>query len=117
VIVFSDGVEVASYLPARSVLDTARRSDAVVYGVSLGAAGPFLRELTETSGGELVFIRSSTEAAAAFARVMDQFRHRYLVSFTPRGVKREGWHRLQVRVKQGGATVRARPGYFGSVPR
>jgi len=45
---------------------------------------------------------------------LDQFRHRYLLSYTPRGVKRGGWHRLQVRVRQGGTTVRARPGYLGS---
>lgn len=116
VIVFSDGVEVTSYLAAPAVLDTARRSDAVVYGVSLGGAGSFLKNLTDTSGGELLFIRSSSEVSAAFARILDQFRQRYLVSYTPRGVKRGGWHRLQVRVKQGGATVKARPGYFGNGP-
>jgi VWFA-related protein len=114
VIVFSDGVEVTSYLNARAVLDTAKRSDAVVYGVSLKTYGPFLKDLTEASGGELFDIQSPAELDAAFAKVLDQFRHRYLVSYTPRGVTRGGWHRLQVRVKQGGATVRARPGYLGS---
>ena len=114
VIVFSDGVEVASYLDARLVLDNAKRSDAVVYGVSLKSLGPFLKELTDATGGELFEIQSSSELDAAFAKVLDQFRHRYLLSYRPRGVKQGGWHRLQVRVKQGGTTVRARPGYLGS---
>lgn len=114
VIVFSDGVEVTSYLDASAVLDTAKRSDAVVYGVALKNLGPFLRDLTDASGGELFEIESTSELDTAFAKVLDQFRHRYLLSYTPRGVKRGGWHRLQVRVKQGGATVRARPGYLGS---
>jgi hypothetical protein len=35
-----------------------------------------------------------------------------IVSYTPRGVSKDGWHRLTVRVKRGG-TVRARPGYLG----
>lgn len=114
VIVFSDGVEVASYLDASAVLDTAKRSDAVVYGVALRNLGPFLRDLTDASGGELFEIESTSELDAAFVKVLDRFRHRYLLSYTPRGVKRGGWHRLQVRVKQGGADVRARPGYLGS---
>jgi VWFA-related protein len=113
VIVFSDGVEVSSYLNADAVLDTAKRSDAVVYGVALRNLGPFLRDLTDATGGDLFEIESTRELDAAFAMVLDQFRHRYLLSYTPRGVERGGWHRLQVRLAQGGATVRARPGYLG----
>src|SRR5262249_19203869 len=36
IIVFSDGVDTASWLSADMALETAKRSDAVVYGVSLG---------------------------------------------------------------------------------
>jgi hypothetical protein len=43
--------------------------------------------------------------------VLEEFRQRYLVSYTPRGVAKDGWHRLTVRVKRGG-TVKARPGYL-----
>jgi len=37
---------------------------------------------------------------------------RYLISYSPQGVSGAGWHRLEVRVKGRGATVKARPGYF-----
>jgi hypothetical protein len=40
------------------------------------------------------------------------FRQRYLLSYTPRGVWREGWHRLQVRLKSRRGTVTARAGYM-----
>ena len=113
VIVFSDGVEVASYLDGSAVIDAAKRSDAVVYGVALTNLGPFLKDLTDTSGGELFEVQSTTELDAVFAKVLEQFRHRYLLSYTPRGVARGGWHRLQVRVKQSGVKVKARPGYLG----
>jgi VWFA-related protein len=114
VIVFSDGIEVSSYLPADAVLETARRSDAVVYGVALRGVSrpPFLRELTETSGGDFFEIASPRDIEPTFRRILEEFRHRYLLSFTPPGVDRDGWHRLQVRVKQRGASVKARPGYF-----
>jgi len=45
-----------------------------------------------------------------FVDILREFRQRYLISYTPRGVTREGWHKLDVRVKRRG-TVKARPGY------
>jgi VWFA-related protein len=113
VIVFSDGVEVTSYLPADAVVETAKRSDAVVYAVALRGVGrpPFLRDVAEASGGELFEIESARDIEAAFRGVIESFRHRYLVSYTPSGVDRAGWHQLRVRVKARGASVKARPGY------
>jgi VWFA-related protein len=114
VIVFSDGIEASSYLPYDTVIDAAKRSDAVVYGVALKgvARPPFVKDLAETSGGDFFEIASPAEIEPTFARVLDEFRHRYLLSYTPTGVDRAGWHRLQVRVKQRGASVKARPGYL-----
>ena len=53
VVVFSDGIEVSSYLDADAVLDAAKRSDAVVYGVALRNLEPFLHNLTDATGGNL----------------------------------------------------------------
>ena len=114
VIVFSDGIEISSYLPADAVVESARRSDAVVYGIGLrGVASPgFVRALADASGGDAFEIESPLEIERAFRKVLEEFRHRYLLSYTPTGVERSGWHRLNVRVKQQGASVKARPGYF-----
>jgi Ca-activated chloride channel family protein len=113
-IVFSDGVDTASWLPPDSVLDTARRTDVVAYFVSAGEQGKsaFNSELTSLTGGSLIQIASTRDLSATFLRILDEFRHRYLVSYTPRGVASTGWHRLEVRVKGRRATVRARPGYL-----
>ena len=48
---------------------------------------------------------------AAFLEIVAEFRHRYLLGFTPKGVAEDGWHKLEVRVRPRGATVKARPGY------
>lgn len=114
VIVFSDGLDTSSWLRPGAVLETARRSDVVVYGVSGGSrpAVPFLKELTEVSGGSLFEIASTSDLGDTFLRVLDEFRQRYLLSYAPRGVPPEGWHRLDVRVKRRSVTVQARPGYF-----
>jgi Ca-activated chloride channel family protein len=115
-IAFSDGVDTSSWLPPASVLDTARRSGVVAYGVSVRSRvrPEFLEELTELTGGRLFEVERTQNLESVFLGVLDEFRHRYLVSYTPRGVPRIGWHQLDVRVKGRRATVKARPGYLGS---
>jgi Ca-activated chloride channel homolog len=112
-IVFSDGLDTSSWLSADKVLDAGKRSDAVAYAVAVRSPvkPEFLRDLTSQSGGRLFEIEKMDDLETTFVGILDEFRHRYLVSYTPRGVAREGWHRLDVRVKRKG-TVKARPGYL-----
>ena len=114
VIVFSDGLDTSSWLRPNAVLDVAKQSDAVVYAVSAGLARSteFLGDLTEQTGGRLFKLESTRSLSAVFLEVLDEFRQRYLLSYSPAGVSKEGWHTLTVRVKGRSATVRARPGYL-----
>ena len=111
-IVFSDGLDTSSWLGADKVLDAAKRSDVVAYAVAVRspAKPEFLRDLTSFTGGRLFEVEKTERLDAIFVGILQEFRQRYLVSYTPRGVAREGWHKLDVRVKRGG-TVKARPGY------
>jgi len=112
--VFSDGLDTASWLTADAVLESARRSDAVAYSAAIGegASSPFLRELSALTGGTMYKIDSTRDLRAAFLRILEEFRHRYLISYTPHGVSSSGWHRLEVKVKNHRAAVKARPGYL-----
>lgn len=116
VIVFSDGVDTASWLTAEMVLNTARRSDVVVYAVSVQSRlkPEFLRDLTAATGGRLYEIEKTANLSKVFLSVLEEFRHRYLISYTPTGVDRGGWHKLDVSVKGRKAVVKARPGYLGA---
>jgi VWFA-related protein len=111
-IVFSDGLDTSSWLGASQVLDAAKRSDVVVYAVSVRSPlkPEFLRDLTSLTAGRLFEVEKTEKLDAIFAGILEEFRHRYLVSYTPRGVSKGGWHRLEIRVKRNG-TVKARPGY------
>jgi VWFA-related protein len=113
-IVFSDGVDTSSWLRADAVLDAAKRADVVVYGVSVVSRlkPEFLRDLTSLTGGRLFEIDKTANLASTFMGILDEFRHRYLVSYTPKGVAKDGWHKLDVRVRSRRATVKARPGYL-----
>ena len=111
--VFSDGLDTLSWLTPAAVLDTAKRSDVVVYAVSVGKVkADFLRDLASFSGGRLFELEKTANLSATFVSILEEFRQRYLVSYTPRGVSRDGWHRLEVRLKGRRATIKARPGYL-----
>ena len=115
VILFSDGVDTTSWLAPGAVLRSARRTDAVVYAVSspgAGATPTFLEDLCETTGGRLLEVTSTDRLTAVLLQVLQEFRQRYVIGYTPRGVPKDGWHALQVRVKNRGASIKARPGYL-----
>jgi VWFA-related protein len=112
-IVFSDGVDSTSWLEPDAVLNTARRSDVVVYSAQAGTERlGFLGELSAATGGRSFQIESAKDLRGTFRSMLEEFRQRYLISYAPRGVTRGGWHRLDVRVKGRSLTVRARPGYL-----
>ena len=117
VIVFSDGLETSSWLSAPAVLQAARRADVVVYAVSASttATDPFLDDLVELTGGASYRVASTQGLGQAFTRVLHEFRQRYLLGYSPRGVSPNGWHRLEVKVKGRRVAVKARPGYLAGV--
>jgi VWFA-related protein len=114
-IVFSDGVDTASWLTPERVLESASRSEVTVYGVSVqgGGKAEFLEDIAEATGGGIVEIESTRDLSRTFLRILEEFRQRYVVSYSPRGVAKDGWHKLQVRVKGRRATIKARTGYVG----
>jgi VWFA-related protein len=112
-LIFSDGLDTASWLTAQPVLDSAKRSDFVVYGVSSRRLddSKFLEDITDITGGATLNIGSTKDLAKTFLKILDEFRQRYLISYSPTGVSKDGWHRLDVRVKGRRVTVKSRAGY------
>ena len=135
VLLFSDGGDTSSWLPASALLERARRSDAVVYVVTRRAPrpdvrmeyrsgielwtppsrpasdGPAMIELAAITGGHVFVVQRADELRAAFSAVVSQFRSRYLLTYRPRGVDSAGWHSIDLKLTSGRATVTARRGY------
>jgi Ca-activated chloride channel family protein len=114
-VVFSDGVDTASWQAEDAVLRSARGFEAVAYAVSVtspGASPKFLRNITSATGGKVLEVQSNERLESAFVQILEEFRQRYLLSYSPAGVSKPGWHKIDVRVKRRGVSVRARPGYF-----
>lgn len=129
-LLFTDGDDTSSWLPWRAVLDGARRSDVVVYGVTLddprrsgrsmplpafvrGEEAPtdFLARLADATGGRVFRARNVEGLRDTFTRVVQEFRGRYLLTYSPRNVDTPGWHTLEVKLRRGKGDVRARRGY------
>ena len=139
-LVFTDGVDTVSWLTPDDVLDAAVRSDMVMYAIStsdalyhpnagtaeryaedaakLFRAEPelfphgFIVELTDRTGGSVLFVQKAIELPDAFSRIVAEFKSRYLLTYSPRGVPSVGWHPIEVRLKNRRGQATARRGYW-----
>lgn len=124
VLAFSDGLDNASWLSDAIVQHAAERSDAVVYGVAVAetpamtdrparyARGQtdFLQAIATVTGGRL--LRADVgDVASAFGEVLDEFRTRYVITYSPARVAASGWHSIELAVKGRRTVVTARRGY------
>jgi VWFA-related protein len=124
-IAFTDGHDTTSVADGETVAFIAARADTVLHMVLSGAYGTdftlppsykSLRQAAEDSGGEIHQPGRFNDAMAAFARVVDDFRHSYVLRYDVRGVPREGVHKLTVRLTKPAMrnyTVRHRRSYSG----
>ncbi len=130
-LLFSDGADTSSWLTPDKVLDTAKRTDVVVYpvglreGTSIGAtagplkrgvpverAGKFLHDLADATGGRVMLAGTDADLRDTFIRTLAEFRDRYVLTYEPSGVAAGGWHPIEVRLKGKRGKVTARRGYF-----
>ncbi len=131
-LLFSDGRDTSSWLTARKLVDSARRTDVVVYPVTIRTiplvmvqgrtvrnphqrpepSERLLDALAEESGGRVVYASDEAALEKTFLEVLNEFRQRYVLSYTPSGVSEAGWHTTEVKLRGKSGDVRARRGYF-----
>jgi VWFA-related protein len=80
-------------------------------GCSNPGPDPNLRTLADRAGGGYFELRGTHDLASTFARVADELHHQYLLAFAPPALDGKV-HKLDVRLKDPGLTVRARRTYL-----
>jgi Ca-activated chloride channel homolog len=128
VVLFSDGSDVHSVLPAADVLWKARAGQALIYWIQLGgkhrsftsawrdyAANDReyeeLERAVRESGGRILPIERVGELESAFRDILQELRQQYALGYYPNNSKGDGkWHKIDVHVK-GAGRVRTREGY------
>jgi VWFA-related protein len=124
VFVFTDGYDTSSMVGYGALAELASHTDSIVHVAlvkpsgselpSIGALAALRSAATRTGGSLNPPTQYEGGIVAAFQRAIDDFRHSYVLYFTPTGVTAPGWHDLSVKVmKPGNFDVRAREGYFG----
>lgn len=121
-LIVSDGDDTASTAMLKDVRFALRRSQAFVYAIAIDPPDDrrpinrrvnptTLREITDESGGRTEVVQSSSDVAAASARIADELNHQYVIGYSPRHGGDGQFHSIRVRVQGANYKVRARTGY------
>jgi Ca-activated chloride channel homolog len=116
-LVFTDGRDNSSWLTEDDLLAAAKRSATVLYVVGLppssgvDTSNTAMQTLAEATGGRFLVAGNDDDIALTFRQVLDEFRQRYLLVYTPADVAQGGAHKIDVTVRREGVNVRARSGY------
>ncbi len=130
VVLFSDGEDNLSWLGEAQIRKVVERSDALIHVVGMGPgpvlpAGPkpsraareptsvrVFREIAELTGGRYWPADSPASLQEAFASLARLLAGRVVLRFEPAPGRREGWHRIDLRLKNRAGQVQARRGYW-----
>lgn len=119
---FSDGHDTASWLRSDQLLEATRRSNLLLHAIELlpetystnisMRPSDLLGQLAKAGGGRHWAAQKASDLNDFFDKALNELRARYLITYSPSGVNREGWHDLKVTLKNARGDVTARPGYF-----
>lgn len=120
-VLLSDGDDNASSFTLKDAAEIAQSYEVTVYTVSTNPRGlnligdDALEKVAEQSGGRALFPASNKQVAKAFARIRDELRNRYAVSYRPAEFKPDGhFRRIRIAARRLGKKlhVHARKGYY-----
>jgi Ca-activated chloride channel family protein len=122
-VLFTDGDDTTSQVPAGEVQKIVRSSDVTIYPVAFpGESRPntsealrarsFLHSLAELSGGRVFQPTASKELAAIYQSILDELGTQYVLGYVSDNPKHDGkYRRITVELKRPALKVRHRPGY------
>src|SRR5215510_1627275 len=116
-VLFSDGNDRYSSATEAEVIARARRSNALIYPITIGKQRPaFLAELAVLTGGRSFLLKDATELEKTLSTIARELRYQYLLGYAPSHPIEEGAHewrsiRVTLNGNHSGLRVRARDGY------
>ena len=124
IVVLSDGADTASDAGLRDVTTASRSSDALIYAIAVDSPerqpintrvnSSALVELTGTTGGRSIIVKSSGDLVAATAEIAEELNHQYLLGYVSTHGMDGHYHSIRVRLPGTDYKVRARTGYMAT---
>jgi Ca-activated chloride channel family protein len=116
IVILSDGADRYSQAREVDVLNRARRSDVMMYLITIGRdRSPLFAELAALTGGRSFHLRDPKDLQKTLQTVAADLGAQYLLGYSPAAPARtdvDDWRSISVRVNRPGVTVRARSGYL-----
>jgi VWFA-related protein len=117
VLIFTDAADNSSRSDIDAVRMALEKDGVMTYAVGVrGREGIETRELTaiaRATGGWYFELKPADDVAGSMQRIADELHRQYSIGFTPSALD-DRMHRIVVKVKRAGFTVRARREYFAS---
>lgn len=128
-VILSDGQNNAGEVTLDRAIDAAQEAEVTIYTISTnydarysplpdlaaGEGNSILRKLAEQTGGRVLFPSTPKDVAKAFAKIEEELRSRYAVSYKPSEFTPDGHYRtIKIAARKGGdkVEIRARKGYY-----
>jgi len=124
-ILLTDGEDQGSRLKVKDAIESAQKSDSIVYVLLCADRGFYgsagmgyfgegeMKKLTEQTGGRLINVGNNFQKLKdAFDQIANELRSQYNIGYTPDNTKLDGGYRkIEIKNKQG-YKIQARAGYY-----
>jgi VWFA-related protein len=125
IIVISDGDDNSSEKTIDEIIETAQKTDTVIYAVGTSSPELFgsvkergnknLKKLTDETGGRLFLPAKLEELTKSFLQISEELRSQYTLGYRSSNNKRDGTYRkIRILTSNKQYRVRARDGYYAS---
>lgn len=125
IVLVTDGEDQGSHIDLRKAIEAAGKANVVVYSIivsdpefytlmdSTYRGDAHVRELTSTTGGRTIRVRSTKQIAQAFQQIAQELHSQYRLGYLPPTLRNDGsFRRIVVKVRGRSYTVRTRSGYY-----
>ncbi len=132
IVLITDGVDQGSRLKLEQAVESAQKSDAVIYSVyyvdqsaysgrgtiSFGGGGEgYLKKMSDETGGHVFKVDRKNSLESIFDQLQQEMRSQYSIGFTPTNGKKDGsFRKIELRVQNKDLKVQARKGYYAIRP-
>jgi Ca-activated chloride channel homolog len=124
IVILTDGADVTSRRSFEEAMRMVYQAEAATYAISTTRFGAnfdrsgdnVLKQITESTGGNLFFPVSTRELNVAFEKVSQELRNQYSLTYVPNNTAKDGSFRnVRVEVSRSNTNVRHRKGYYAPV--
>jgi VWFA-related protein len=120
IVVITDGMDYGSRVSLAKAIESAHRSDAIIYGIYYtdpGAYGGFggsdrdLMKMSEETGGRVFHVSRKNTLDTIFTQIQEEMRSQYALGYSSNNTTK-GFRELEIRTSDRKLKVQARKGYF-----